>query len=391
MIRFSATVGQASAAVKTVRRSQRPQWRAAAAPLPDAAQTALDRYDADAAAASSDRRPPVAATLPESSTLAGAARSAVRPRTAPCAPRRSPIAARRWPCSATAASRCRAPSSGCTLAGACWQAQRCRRATPQPHGAHRPGRRAPTRRRARSAAAPRRSRTAFPLPSCQRQRRRDRAPAAVDRPAGASPLDTALAPRSPRGNQSRALAHGAAAQRAGCQRLSARAARSSRAVTGCSALATTRRALRRARRRRVSRRRRGNARRDAGIAHLSYRPARRGARAAGRGAGRQGHLLRHRRHQSQDRTVACSTCTPTCRAARWRSARWSRSRELRAPFARRCWLAITENHIGPHGLPAAGSRARAQRRHHPGDPQRCRGTHGAGRHAGARRAHASRA
>ena len=37
-------------------------------------------------------------------------------------------------------------------------------------------------------------------------------------------------------------------------------------------------------------------------------------------------------------------------------------------------------------LPAAGSGARAERHHHPGRAQRCRGPHGAGRHAGAGRA-----
>ena len=57
---------------------------------------------------------------------------------------------------------------------------------------------------------------------------------------------------------------------------------------------------------------------------------------------------------------------------------------LDAPYAIDCWLAITENQIGPDGVPAAGNRARAERHHDPGRAQRRGGTHGARRHADAR-------
>ena len=89
----------------------------------------------------------------------------------------------------------------------------------------------------------------------------------------------------------------------------------------------------------------GNATRDAGIVRLSYRP--RGAAAPGGEPGRQRHLLRYRRHQPQSRTKACSTCIPTWRAARSRVGSLYALHALRSPLAVDCWLAITENRIGP--------------------------------------------
>ena len=50
---------------------------------------------------------------------------------------------------------------------------------------------------------------------------------------------------------------------------------------------------------------------------------------------------------------------------------------------------LARDHREPHRpdrLPAAGSGSRLQRHDHPGHPQRCRGPHGAGRHAGTGRA-----
>ena len=68
------------------------------------------------------------------------------------------------------------------------------------------------------------------------------------------------------------------------------------------------------------------------------------------------------------RTAPCSTCTPTWRAAPSRWPRCWRSRELRRAARRRC---LARHHREPHrpdGLQAAGSRARRERHHHPGDP-----------------------
>ena len=88
---------------------------------------------------------------------------------------------------------------------------------------------------------------------------------------------------------------------------------------------------------------RGNATRDAGILHLRYRPSR-GAAAQPR-ARRQRRDLRYRRHELESRSSACSTCTPTCKAAPSRSARCSRSRSCAFRSAIDAWLAITENRL----------------------------------------------
>ena len=74
-------------------------------------------------------------------------------------------------------------------------------------------------------------------------------------------------------------------------------------------------------------------------------------------AGRQGHLLRHRRHQPQA-PQEHARCTATCRAAPWRVGTLLALRAAQAPARVDCWLAITENHIGPTRLPPAGRRAR---------------------------------
>ena len=86
------------------------------------------------------------------------------------------------------------------------------------------------------------------------------------------------------------------------------------------------------------------------------------------------------------RTAPCSTCTPTCPAARWRWRPLWRLAKLKAPLRRRCVAGDFGKLDWPARVSAAGSGPRAQWHDHPGDPQRCRGTHGAGRYAGAGRA-----
>ena len=60
--------------------------------------------------------------------------------------------------------------------------------------------------------------------------------------------------------------------------------------------------------------------------------------------------------------------------------------ELRAPIAADAWLAITENHIGPKAYRPQEVVTSCERRHDPGHSYRRRRSHGAGRHAGPRRA-----
>ena len=131
---------------------------------------------------------------------------------------------------------------------------------------------------------------------------------------------------------------------------------------------------------------RANQQRDAGIVRLRYRGA---AAAQGRKtrARRQGHLLRHRRHQSQ-------VAQEHVRHAHGHAGQRRRSRH--AARAQRAARAVRHRLLArDHGerdrcarVPAAGSRARRERRDHPGRAQRCRGPHGAGRYARARRARA---
>ncbi len=88
----------------------------------------------------------------------------------------------------------------------------------------------------------------------------------------------------------------------------------------------------------------GNARRDAGIARLTYRPRARGraseSRLVGKGICFDTGGTNLKPHS------ACSTCTPTWPAAPWP---WPAAalRALESPLAVDCWLAITENLIGP--------------------------------------------
>jgi hypothetical protein len=65
--------------------------------------------------------------------------------------------------------------------------------------------------------------------------------------------------------------------------------------------------------------------------------------------------------------------------------------ELGSPLKRRCLARHHREQHRPDRLPAAGSGARKQWHHDPGDPHRRRGPHGAGRHAGAGGAHAAAA
>ena len=113
---------------------------------------------------------------------------------------------------------------------------------------------------------------------------------------------------------SRALADDAAAECPEQPELSPRAARRSRAATAGDSRSSTRRRCDDRRRRlpcglarqRSSRRRH----RSAALPRASDAQDAAAARAR-----RQGHLLRYRRHQSQDRTRACTRCMRTCRAA----------------------------------------------------------------------------
>ena len=188
--------------------------------------------------------------------------------------------------------------------------------------------------------------------------------------------------RRRRGRQPpRALADGAAAQRARLRRVPPRARSDSRdARAGRSASTTS------ARSRRlgagaflaVSR---ANDHRGAGIVRLTYRP--RGTRrAAAHRPGRQGHLLRHRRHQPQ----GAQGHVPDARrhAGQRRGRRHAaRARALERAVRDRLLARAHREPDRAARLPAAGSRARDERHHHPGGAQRCRGPHGAGRHAGA--------
>ena len=136
----------------------------------------------------------------------------------------------------------------------------------------------------------------------------------------------------------------------------------------------------------------GNGEGGAGIAHLQYRPAAHAAPRARRDVALIGkgilfdtggvNLKTHRSMLDMHTDMSGSAVALATLVA---------LAELRAPLAADAWLAITENRIGPRAYKPAGSGARRQRRHHPGDPHRCGGAHGARRHAGARRPHASRA
>ncbi len=86
--------------------------------------------------------------------------------------------------------------------------------------------------------------------------------------------------------------------------------------------------------------------RDAGIVRLRYRAlAATQARKTPR-TGRQRHLFRHRRHQSQDRTRACTTCTTDMQGSAVAVGTLLALSALEAPYDIDCWLAITENEIG---------------------------------------------
>ena len=120
---------------------------------------------------------------------------------------------------------------------------------------------------------------------------------------------------------------------------------------------------------------RGNGTRDAGIVHLSYRP--RGAARAGAGPRRQGHVLRHRRHQLE---AAQGHARHAHRYGGQRGGARQPVRSARVALAGRGGL-LVGHHRKPHRpacLQAARRGARAQWHDHSGDPHRCRRAHGAG-------------
>ena len=149
----------------------------------------------------------------------------------------------------------------------------------------------------------------------------------------------------------------------------------------------------RARRRRIPRGRRGNARRDAGIAHLQLPAgarARRAPRRTWRWSARASCFDTGGTNLKPHRSMLDMHTDMSGSAVALGDPRGA-GRAAARRIAVDAWLAITENRIGPTAYTPAGRGARRQRHDHPGDPHRRRRAHGAGRHAGARRAHASRA